>query len=206
MDLDTAITRLERIQIRLENVELFYTMHRDSWRTLAQVTVSQYLAAHMPPGTDPSRWTDVIEELTARVTAVLFEDSKTMGLVLFLSTAGIEPTGEGYFAVIDYDTILRWVHAGRSGDPLGKRILSAPGGMDAGKSDDAIAWRVFHALRVKSGSNIYRLREAIEAFAVESGVSKLDAWLMAILPVWFEVFTARASEDWREWVERMAGV
>ena len=108
--------------------------------------------------------------------------------------------------MIDFDTILRWVHAGRSGDPLGKRILSIPGEVDAGKTDKAIAWRVFHALRLRNGSNIERLKNAIQEFSVEAGIGSLDAWVAAILPLWQEVFTARVSVDWNEWVERMTNI
>ena len=162
MDLDTAILRLERAKSRLENVSAFYAMHQSSWLTQAKVTVSQYLSAHRPPETDADRWSSVIEELTAKVSSALFEDGELTGLILFLAVEGGTPKGGGYAGPIQFDAIVRWVQAGREGDELGKRIMEGPGQMDAGKTNAAIAWRVFHALRTKQGGNIDRLRTAID--------------------------------------------
>lgn len=203
MDLDTAIAKLERTQARLQNLEAFYVENMDGWLTLAKVTVSNYLSTHKPEETDADRWTEIVEEVTMSVVASLFNDAETMGVMLFLSTDGAQPKGEGYKGPVTYDTVLRWVEAGRQGDPLGKRIMGGKGQIDHAKTDPSIAWRVFHALRVKSGANIDRMRAAVEAFAREGGLFTLDAWVTAILPVWVEVFTARASEDFQEWVERM---
>ena len=196
VDLDEAIERLRDTRDALADPTPFYSANKPAWLELAKTTVVQLLGPNVPDGTEPQRWAETVAEIAEAVSGALFETHELTGLTIFAVIGGALPQGEGYRAVVDYETIVRWVEAGRRGDPLGKHLRE----IDDGLTDRAIAWRVFHALRVKTGGNIDRLKLAILSFASAQGVGDMGSWLDAVEKAWLEIFTVRVETDWKSWV------
>lgn len=205
VSLDEAIERLSDARVQLGNPQAFYRQHEEGWTELARAIVRQVLGSQPPPGSDEPRWAQTVEGIAQSVTAFTFDTGDECGVTLF-AAMGTEGQQRGrarkgrhpdVAEPLNYDLVLAWVEAGRRGDLLGKHLDHR----DAHKSNKQIAWRVWHALRLKHGANMVRLRAAIAEWAAASGISGSGGeWLGAVLEAWNAAFEVRAAEDFRAWV------
>lgn len=198
MNVKEAILRLSRLKLNLQNAWQFYRANADTYETLAKQIAHGVLIATPPPDVTAEQWARTTDTLVERIGAFLVANSKVNGLVLRLATETIgtgQNTGEfvpGASNVTVAD-IVRWVDAGREGDPDGKRLDDR----DYGKSNQQIAFNILYAVRQGRGNGVI---DYVQKFAGVSQQNEAHDRSPQILTAWLDIIVPRVRADLEAWV------
>lgn len=192
---------LQRVKREVERPIGFYEEYRPAWREQAAQIARVTLQQLRPDSVQPDQWAAAVEQTIETVTAELIDD-EYVGVNLWMLRM-IEPSKPGvspYASVITFEALVDWVQAGMNGEEGGKRIRDEPGGVDEGKSARAIAWRVFHALRLNKNP---RLFTAIQSWMKTAGPPQVLQALDNVQVAWETFFSVQGPMDFTKWLERV---
>lgn len=190
---------LTGIKGKLERPSAFYREHYLLWRDLARRVAATALERLKPANVGVQQWNAAVAVSLDTVSSALVEGADFTGAAIWMlrhiepSKPGLEP----YPSMIPFETIVEWVRAGREGEAGGKRLRLGGGEIDEGKTDRQIAWRVFHAIRLRKNPRLY---EAVMAWASEAGTPQVLQAVDAVQVAWEAFFTVQCAEDWTRYV------
>lgn len=196
---------LTGIKATLERPVDFYASHYQQWRQLAASVAETTLQRLKPANVTQEKWTIAIARSLTTLSAELISSADVVGARLWMLRQ-IEPSAAGfapYHEYVPYETVVDWVAAGRAGDELGKKLELFAGGRDVKadgtpKTDRAVAWRVWHAIRLDH--NRAGLVAAINEFAEQAGDPQVLKAMDAVQEAWNIYFSVQVVEDWKRWV------
>lgn len=186
------------IKRQVERPVGFYIQHRASWRDSAAQIARATLLQLRPETVPVEKWREQVEK---RVEGLVVEliDEEVVGLSLWMLRSS-EPSAPGvtpYATAVDFETIVEWVAAGRAGEEGGKDLKDWPGGRDYNQGDRAIAWRVFHAIRLNKNP---RLLPHILEWAGTAGTSAVFQAVDNVELAWEAFFSVQAPRDMERWL------
>jgi hypothetical protein len=194
------VDRLKGLQRKLSNPEVFFAEKREEYMDVARTVVFTVLNLGRPAEIDAGEWVRRVNLVAGRLSSELVigaEDEARLSIFLtarmddqqqFEEIAGASP---GIFAK---DTVLQWVRAGRTEDPLGKQFDER----DFGHSDETIAARVWWALY--TGRSLHS-QEQIRTYLQGRTYGAVAALLPAVMEAWQQTLGAMVRKDWRAWVK-----
>ncbi len=194
--MSTLAAHIERLT-RIRNTfardrALFWARHRDAYREQCAELVRTMLMLVRPEHEPVEGWGARVNALAESVATRLFGGGDLSSLLIFLATQNIPVTGplEDF---LTRDTVLRWVQAGREGDPLGKEFTPE----DYARKDEHIAGLVlWENLRGRARNTPAALRIWIEGQALEH----FGPYMQPILTAWHAALAGRVRSDFRQWV------
>lgn len=195
--LSEARAYLERVKREVQRPYSFYQQYRAQWKEQAE-QIARVTLLQLRPDTVPvDQWAAAVERTVETVAAELIDD-EMVGVHLWMLKV-VEPgtAAEPYPTAVPFEAIVEWVQAGMNGEDGGKRIRDEPGGVDEGKTARAVAWRVFHALRLNKNP---RLLTAIQGWMATAGPPQILQALDNVQIAWEEFFSVQAVEDFQRWL------
>lgn len=200
MTVQQAITRLSRLKVTLQNAWQFYRANIDTYEEMAKSIARNVLIALPPPGVEQADWERSVETVMTRIGAFLVATTRMNGFILRLATETMGKGDNTWFNVpgsksVTVADIVRWVEAGRQGDPDGKRLDDR----DFGKSNDQIAFNILYAVRKGMGHGVINYVEQFMGRTSEEATHDRSPQIAA---AWIDAIVPRVRADLEEWVRQ----
>lgn len=200
MTVQQAITKLSRLKVTLQNAWQFYRANIDTYEEMAKAIARNVLIALPPPGVEPAEWDRSVDTVMTRIGAFLVATTRMNGFILRLATETMGSGQNTWFNVpgttaVTVADIVRWVEAGRHGDPDGKRLDDR----DFGKSNEQIAFNILLAVRRGMGHGVIGY---VEQFMGKTHSEAAHDRSGQIAAAWIDAIVPRVRADLEEWVRQ----